>query len=180
MTTSKSISFPLPFDDTYWVIPGKLMAGEYPGRREELETRRRIQALIRSGIRVCIDLTKPGELTPSYRVIFLEELVSYGHIGNYFHFPVYDFGIPSEAQMQRTLDVIDQCLKDETPVYIHCHAGIGRTGLTVGCYLVRHGMNGEDALAEIKRLRQNVANNWMQSPETDEQVRFVKNWGVGD
>ena len=50
----------------------------------------------------------------------------------------------------------------------------------MGCFLVRHGMGGDDALAEIKRLRQNVANNWMQSPETDEQVRFVKNWMLGD
>lgn len=170
----------LPFEDSYWVIPGKFMAGDYPGRSSDLETRRRILALIQSGIRVCLDLTKPGEMTPSYRDVFLEELASYGHLGNYYHFPIYDFGIPSEAQMQRTLDVIDQCLESDNPVYLHCRAGIGRTGLTVGCYLVRHGMSGEEALAEIKRLRQNIPGYWFQSPETDAQVDYVRNWVIGD
>ena len=181
MTVSPdNLVHPLPFDESYWVITGKFMAGEYPGRREEMESRSRIQALIRSGIRVCIDLTKPGEINPSYREIFLEELTRYGFIGNYYHFPIYDFGIPSQAQMERTLDVIDKCVSEKTPVYLHCHAGVGRTGLTVGCYLVRHGMTGDKALEEIKRLRNNVASSWSRSPETDAQVEYVKAWKLGE
>jgi hypothetical protein len=177
MNTPKNCTPPL--DESYWVLPGKLLAGEYPGRREELETRKRIQGLIQAGIRICIDLTKPGELEPSYREIFMEELSQCGHDGNYYHFPIYDFGIPSEEQLVRTLDKIDESIAGNQPVYVHCRAGIGRTGLVVGCYLARHGKTGDEPLMAIKQLRSCVSNSWMQSPETDAQVEYVKNWGVG-
>jgi hypothetical protein len=169
----------LPFPDSYWVIKRDFLAGEYPGRREENETRHRVLKLLQCGIRVCIDLTKPGEIAPSYRDIFLQELEFYGYQGSYFHFPVYDFGIPSEEQMQRTLDQIDKSIKERLPVYLHCHAGIGRTGLTVGCYLVRHGLKGVDALAHIKELRKEVASSWVTSPETDAQVEYIRKWIIG-
>jgi len=166
----------LPFPESYWVIPGDFLAGEYPGRREENESGKRIQRLIQSGIRVCIDLTKPGEIQPSYREVFLEELDQYGYQGNYYHFPIYDFGIPDIAQMKRTLDHIDQCIAQTLPVYLHCHAGVGRTGLTVGCFLVRHGLSGDDALERIKDLRKKVPSRWAASPETDAQAEFVRLW----
>jgi protein-tyrosine phosphatase len=170
----------LPFEESYWVIPGLFLAGEYPGRREEQETRKRIQGLIQAGIRSCIDLTKPGELEPSYREIFLEELSLYDFEGDYYHFPIYDFGVPDTDQLVRTLDKIDESITDNQPVYVHCRAGIGRTGLVVGCYLARHGRTGNEALMAIRQLRSSVSSSWMQSPETDAQVNFVRNWGRGD
>jgi hypothetical protein len=169
----------LPLPDSYWVIKGSFLAGEYPGRRDENETRHRAMRLLECGIRVCIDLTKPGEIVPSYRDIFLQELDLYGYQGNYFHFPVYDFGIPDEKQMHRTLDQIDKCIEEKLPVYLHCRAGIGRTGLTVGCYLVRHGLTGDDALNRIKELRKEVASSWAASPETDAQVEYIRKWTIG-
>jgi len=170
----------LPFPDSYWVIREIFLAGEYPGRREEYETRHRIQKLLQRGIRVCIDLTKPGEIAPSYRDIFLEELELYGYKGKYFHFPIYDFGIPTIEQMKRTLDQIDESIDGKFPVYLHCHAGIGRTGLTVGCYLVRHGLKGDEALVRIKELRRDVPSSWAASPETDAQVKYIRDWVTGE
>jgi len=178
MTNPKNCTSPL--EESYWVLPGKLLAGEYPGRREELETRKRIQELIQAGIRICVDLTKPGEMEPPYREIFLEELSQYGFEGNYYHFPIYDFGVPKTDQLVRTLNKIDESIAGNHPVYVHCRAGIGRTGLVVGCYLARHGKTGNEALLTIKQLRSSVSNSWMQSPETDAQVDFVRNWGVGE
>jgi hypothetical protein len=180
MRTEEQSRFALPFENSYWVLPGKLLAGEYPGRREDQESRRRLQALIRSGIRICVDLTKPGEVSPSYREAFLDELAQYGYEGNYYHFPIYDFGIPTAEQMVRTLDIIDQSIASAQPVYVHCHAGIGRTGLTIGCFLARHGLAGEAALEEITRLRASSGNAWMRSPETDAQIAFVRAWQSGE
>lgn len=180
MTRMENDTLEVPFEDSYWVIPGKLLAGEYPGRNMDHETRKRLQALIKAGIRVCIDLTKPGEMNPSYRDTFLDELTQYGVEGNYFHFPIYDFGIPDHEQLTRTLDTIDQNLADEMPVYIHCRAGIGRTGLVVGCYLARHGKTGEEALVTIKQLRSAMSSGWISSPETDAQASMVRNWGKGE
>jgi hypothetical protein len=41
----------LPFPRSYWVIPGKLLAGAYPGSDDREEAKEKINALIRSGIR---------------------------------------------------------------------------------------------------------------------------------
>ncbi len=156
------------------------MAGEYPGRMEEQETRKRIQGLIQSGVRICIDLTKPGEMFPTYRDIFLEELSQYGYAGNYYHFPIYDFGVPDVEQLIKTLDKIDESIASDQPVYVHCRAGIGRTGLVVGCYLARHGKTGNKALVGIKQLRSSMTSSWVKSPETDAQENFVRNWKAGE
>lgn len=170
----------LPFEESYWVIPGEFMAGEYPGRMEEQGTRKRIQGLIQSGVRICIDLTKPGEMFPTYRDIFLEELSQYGYAGNYYHFPIYDFGVPEVEQLIKTLDKIDESIAGDQPVYVHCRAGIGRTGLVVGCYLARHGKTGNKALERIKQLRSSMTSSWVKSPETDAQENFVRNWKAGE
>ena len=55
---------PKPDPNTYWVIPGKLLAGEYPGARNPEEARSRLRKFLAAGIRHFIDLTEVGELTP--------------------------------------------------------------------------------------------------------------------
>jgi len=74
--------------------------------------------------------------------------------------------------MVRILDAIDTALTGEQVVYVHCMGGIGRTGTVIGCYLVRHGQTGAEALQTIARLRGGLA----ESPETEEQRRMVRTW----
>ena len=81
--------------------------------------------------------------------------------------------------MIRILDALDGALAEGQVVYLHCYAGIGRTGTVVGCYLVRHGLHGSEALREIQRLRQGVPDGWVTSPETRVQREMVWNWPVG-
>jgi hypothetical protein len=61
-----------PDPDTYWVVPGKLLAGEYPGALDSEEARRRLRRFLAAGVRHFIDLTEAGEITP-YAELLTEE-----------------------------------------------------------------------------------------------------------
>jgi hypothetical protein len=149
-----------PTPDSYWVLPGQLLAGEYPGDRNDRETRKRLRGLLEEGVTFFLDLTQAGEY----------DLKSYA---------ILDHGTPAPEEMTRILDTIDAALDAGHTVYVHCYAGIGRTGTVVGCHLVRHGMSGEGALAEISRLRRGIGGGWISSPETPAQRAMVRQWPAG-
>lgn len=155
------------------------MAGEYPAGYDELETRRRLQGLIRAGIRSFIDLTHPDDTMFNYVEILNDEANGYLVKINYSHFPIIDRSVPSKSEMGAILDAIDKSIVVGNPPYIHCIAGVGRTGTVVGCYLIRHGMKPDEAIIEIKKLRKDIPSHWARSPEADEQVDFILNWKPG-
>ena len=51
----------VPFEDAYWVDPGRLMAGPHPGGGSEEATTARVSALLDAGILCSINLTEPHE-----------------------------------------------------------------------------------------------------------------------
>ena len=80
--------------------------------------------------------------------------------------------------MRDVLAALWRDLSTRPGVYLHCRAGIGRTGITVGCYLRELGEPGDAALAELNRLWQQNARSgsWPEVPETAEQAQFVHAW----
>jgi protein-tyrosine phosphatase len=116
---------------------------------------------------------------PKYDAILQDEANGYLKNVSYTNFPIPDRSVTTPKQMVSILDVIDDGIDQKSPVYLHCIAGVGRTGTVVGCHLVRHGMSPEDALNEIKRLRSAIPSRWSRSPEADEQVEFIRDWKAG-
>ena len=53
--------FKVPFNRSYWVVPGKLLAGGYPGSEDPIEEERNLKGLIQAGIRHVISLMGPQE-----------------------------------------------------------------------------------------------------------------------
>jgi hypothetical protein len=53
-----------PDGNTYWVQPGRLLAGEYPGAQNGDESITRLRRYLDAGIDSFIDLTEEGELEP--------------------------------------------------------------------------------------------------------------------
>jgi hypothetical protein len=166
-----------PFQDSYWVVPGKFLAGAYPGDYDRTFSRVRITALLNAGFDTFFDLTTENELPP-YAPILLEEAAQIGRRVTHHHFSISDYGVPSQAGMHLILDAIDQALSGGHQIYLHCWAGVGRTGTTVGCFLARHGLTGQEALQKVAELFQTASQskNHPASPESASQVDFILNW----
>ena len=161
-----------PDPNTYWVVEGRFLAGEYPGARVPAEARKRIAAFLQAGITSFIDLTEAHELAP-YEPLLPSTGVEYRR------FPIRDASVPADAhQMQQILDAIDSAMAAGRNVYLHCWGGIGRTGTAVSCWLQRDGRSPDAALAELARFWQTVAKRHRrpQTPETSEQVEWVRRW----
>jgi hypothetical protein len=166
-----------PIPDSYWVEPGRFLAGEYPGAREEDAALAKVGALLDAGVRLFVDLTEAGEynLRPYWPLV--QQLAGQrGEIVEHRRLSIPDMGTPSSDTMRRILDTIDGALAVGKTVYVHCFGGIGRTGTVVGCYLVRHGMDGATALGTIAQRRQGTPDGHKRSPETDAQRVLVTTW----
>ena len=168
-----------PFSDSYWVKPGQFAAGRYPASQYfEEETRRKLLKLIKAGFTSYFDLTLPGEM-PGYDSLLQEEAGWYDIEVNYQRFPIREGKTPDLETMITILDALDQRLAKGNKVYLHCLGGIGRTGMVVGCFLVRHGTAPQQVLAKISGLREHTLNKWQRSPDSDEQARMMLNWKQG-
>jgi protein-tyrosine phosphatase len=168
---------PKPDPNTYWVIPGKLLAGEYPGARDPEEARSRLRKFLAAGVRHFIDLTEAGELEP-YAELLTEEA---GSRTSYERFPIHDVSVPDEPKtVAEIVAAIDRAMAEGGITYVHCWGGVGRTGLAVACWLQERGQTPDEALADLAdKWRSCAKSKWKpSSPETPEQVRWVKEWPV--
>jgi hypothetical protein len=166
-----------PIPESYWVEPDRLLAGEYPGGFDGEFPPKRIDALLKAGFDTFIDLTRPNELLPYAQTLFDEAQARNTEVKHY-RFPIGDFGLPTPEQMKSILDKLDESLQAGHKVYLHCWGGIGRTGTTVGCYLVRRGKTGEEALDQLAQWWKTVPKSHYhpQSPETQGQADFIRHW----
>ena len=157
-----------PLAESYWVIPDRLLAGKYPGGKNPQEIERRLGALLEAGFDAFVDLTEPGELPP-YEPYLPES-------AHYARKPIPDHGIPRQpSHMAEILATLDAALNAGRRVYVHCRAGIGRTGTVVACHLINQGLTPPAALARLNELWQQSdrADTWPEVPETDEQRNYI-------
>jgi ADP-ribosylglycohydrolase len=163
---------PKPLAESYWVIEGRLLAGKYPGGKTPKETEKRVTALLAAGFDAFIDLTEGGELAP-YDIYLPGSAM-------YVRKPIPDHGVPPEAAlMAQILSTLDDALRKGRQVYVHCRAGIGRTGTVIGCHLIEHGgLQPAGALLRLNELWQgnSRAATWPDVPETEEQRDYILSW----
>ena len=173
---------PKPFSDSYWVVPGEFLAGGYPfSSLRDPGDNPTLRAFLDAGFNTFFDLTDPGEL-PAYLTDLMEEAAHLGVSIHYQRFQVQDRGLPTRANMRLLLDALDASLSAGEKLYLHCWGGIGRTGTAVGCWLVRHGLTGGQALIRLNELYRTSGQSRLfpRSPETDAQIKFILDWMEAD
>ena len=160
-----------PIANSYWVIPGRLLGGEYPGGVDDTATRTRLGSFRTAGLDSFIDLTEEGELPP-YRHLLTSA-------SRYHRSPIADAAVPNNvSEVQAVLAIIREDLDRGRNVYVHCRAGIGRTGLIMGCFLAGAEGDGKKALKLLNRLwgQSERAKLWPKVPQTAAQADYVKRW----
>jgi protein-tyrosine phosphatase len=176
-----------PYSGSYWVIPGTLLAGEFPGGSDETLLDERLGALLDAGIHSVINLLpEEEELDHEDGIHYvpyedrLEQLgEARGLVVEIARYAIEDGNTLTEGEMSMILDAIDAEIDGRnSPTLVHCSNGAGRTGMVIGCYLARHGIaKGKAALERIRDLRaacDDLAGT--KSPESMVEEKFVLRW----
>ncbi|KPA84566.1 putative Phosphatase [Leptomonas pyrrhocoris] len=81
-----------------------------------------------------------------------EDLMPHGI--SYYEFPWPDMTAPEQEVVLRSVQVMDFHIKQKGKVLVHCHAGLGRTGLLIACYYVysKH-IPSSEAIALVRKAR---------------------------
>ena len=172
-----------PIKSSYWVVPGLLLAGEYPGDPGPDKHRAKVQALLDAGIRTFVNLMEEEETNHVG-----QPFVSYDGLASQLcpdvsccRHAIRDLSAPTRAAMTAILDAIDDSLAAGRATYVHCWGGVGRTGTVVACWLLRHAMatkaNVFEVLASLRE--QDCVHGRRQSPESTSQRQFVGSWPRG-
>lgn len=170
---------PKPHPNTYWILPGLFLAGEYPGAPNAEEAHSKLGRFLDHGVEAFLDLTHEGELMP-YEGILNNLALAKDLDVRYRRMPIQDMGIPTRPHMNDIIDQIETWLTEARTVYVHCWGGIGRTGTVVGCHMVHRGRSGNEALSHLATLWQDVSESKRRrfpvSPQTPAQLDFVRHW----
>ena len=161
----------VPIRDSYRVAD-RLLAGEYPGLVDPDEAERRIRAFARYGVTLFVDLTHPGDPLEGYARLLDAGATRVAH-------PIVDFGTTTIPHMTRILDDVDAAIERGGMAYVHCWGGIGRTGTVVGCWLMRHGLEGDDPIRRIASSAATSRTRRPRPPQTSAQRAMVRAWKRG-
>lgn len=126
-----------------WAVPGLLAAGPIPIGEGDL------RSLHQQGIRTIMTLTeRPLTVQSSIVPTLLAELEMTLH-----HSPIPDGEPPTIAQAKHIIIQIDLENEAGRAVYLHCHAGIGRTGTLLHTYFLMHRQSLSNARRSVRNAR---------------------------
>lgn len=141
----------------WWVEPGRLLAGEYPGSLSEAKARKKVRLLVEAGIDSIVDLTEAGEMSHPYETELLrEEAEKAGRpVPRHHRFGIRDNDIlASDEGYDEIVQHIRRELDVGKRVYVHCWGGKGRTGTVIGCWLIDNdGLDYESTIRRMQELR---------------------------
>src|SRR5262245_49060144 len=83
---------PRPVEDSYWVVPGRLLVGGHPGSRSRAQSMERLRRFLEAGITHFVDLTEEHEAA-RYELLLPYEAPG-GQRIEYLRAPIVDHAVP--------------------------------------------------------------------------------------
>jgi protein-tyrosine phosphatase len=147
-----------------WVIPGTLAGSALPGglpRAPEEHMLSDLRDMYEEGVRCVLSLQRMPESMRTHCARTGLEWV---------HYPIEDFGVPRDLPgYEAMVEGVVTRVQRSVPVCVHCRAGIGRTGMVLGCVVgALFGVSGDQALRTVRKSR--------SAMDTAEQIAFVRDF----
>jgi protein-tyrosine phosphatase len=135
-----------------WIVKGKMAASWWPDSTV-------FERYEKEGIKVIINASEFNN-----RNDIPKEFI-------YYHINIPDFGIPTDKQVLKFLEITSDHISKNEPIVVHCVAGCGRTGqlIVVWAAYNRYIPNDIDVVAWIRKKRKCCL-------ETKEQMEFARSW----
>jgi protein-tyrosine phosphatase/nicotinamidase-related amidase len=67
--------------------------------------------------------------------------------------PIMDQLVSSEEEMRQLISYIDEKLKNEEKIVLHCVGGLGRSGLVAASYLKYKGKKAKESIESVRKVR---------------------------
>jgi ADP-ribosyl-[dinitrogen reductase] hydrolase len=167
---------PWPHDaflHAWWVEPGSVLAGEYPGDPEPDLASDKVNLLVDHGVRTFVDLTTPADPLEPYAEHVAGAASARALDLRWRPFPIRDFDVATQDEYDAIVEVI-RTEQGRGAVYVHCWGGVGRTGTVIGCLLADRGLGSDATLARLKDLRAGTRKADRPSPETPTQIEVIR------
>ena len=110
----------------WWVEPGRLLAGEYPGARTPEKTRQKVRLIVDAGIDTIIDLTTPRDGLEKYEEALTAVAEQAGRQVRYYAYPIPDMEVSTVRATTRSW--LASATKWTPAESFTCTAGAGRGG----------------------------------------------------
>lgn len=165
MPDDRSLITELPFG-----LPGRVFRSPMP--YGDFDPGQLIFALYRqAGVQAVVALPEAGEMLEKTGRDLLGCYAAQGLAVH--HIPIRDFSAPPPEVVARAVEAIWQEAQRGRTVAVHCHAGVGRTGLVLACLARRAlGLSAEEAVAWVRQYIPKAV-------ETEEQRQAVSEFGAG-
>ena len=158
----------------WWVEPGRLLAGEYPGARTPEKARQKVRLIVDAGIDTIIDLTTPRDGLEKYEEALTAVAEQAGRQVRYYAYPIPDMGVLDGEGYDEIVARIRDEMDAGRVVYVHCWGGKGRTSTVVGCLLIDGGLDYDVGIARIAELRAGTRKAIDACPESPSQHRLLR------
>lgn len=156
-------------DGIWWLVPGLLCGMSRPGLTARLPDQ--LTCLRANGVR---------------HLVCLEERVSYAtsqarEAGlQLHHYPVPDMAPPAFGQAVDLCRALEEPIRANAGVALHCRGGLGRTGTGLAAILAWFGDDADAAIAKVRRANPLAIQSVAQARFVHEFAGRIRGWHVSE
>ncbi len=94
---------------------------------------------------------------------------------DYLHVPTPDLTAPDIDRIDAAVDFIQEKIKNDIPVMVHCAAGMGRAGTILACYFIKYKkFSADKAIEKIRHERPGSIQSQVQETAIEFYEKHVK------